>query len=478
LIPFNKKKETSLSSRSGLFFILILFLSQGCATYYQKSIQFQEQFVQGDFVEANNTLDKNKSAAKNQNRLLYFLQKGTVLQLLGNYEESNTYFEEAYVFLEDYKKNYGQEAVSLLINATIKTYIGEDHEVVLLHYFKAMNYLQVGAYDEALVECRRINNKLNQFNDKYEKKKNRYKQDAFALNLMGITYDASGDINNAFIAYRNAYDVYKNEYQPYFNTAIPEQLKNDLLRTAYLNGFTDELRKYEKEFGASYTHQENKAGEMVFFWHNGLGPVKDEWSINFFIVQGQGGVVMFVNEELGLNFPFPLPAMGSSSGGLGDLKFIRIAFPKYIERKPYFQSGELSINKVDFPLEMAENINEIAFKTLEDRMNRELATSLLRLALKQAAEAQTSKSSENLGALLSVLNAVTEKADTRNWQTLPYSIAYARVPLAEGDNAVELKVYSPLKSRIQKEQFKFTGEKGKTIFHIYHNLESIPPSSF
>ena len=78
-----------------------------------------------------------------------------------------------------------------------------------------------------------------------------------------------------------------------------------------------------------------EGGELVFFWHNGMGPVKDEWSINFFIVKGQGGIVMFVNEELGLSFPFPLPPMGQSSGGLGDLKFVRVAFPKYLERKPY-----------------------------------------------------------------------------------------------------------------------------------------------
>lgn len=121
---------------------------------------------------------------------------------------------------------------------------------------------------------------------------------------------------------------------------------------------------------------------------------------------------MFVNEELGLSFPFPLPPMGQGSGGLGDLKFVRIAFPKYLERKPYFRSGDLLVNDKSYPLEVAENINEIAFKTLEDRMLRELATSLMRLALKQAAEYQVRKQNENLGALVSLLNAVSEKADT------------------------------------------------------------------
>ncbi len=37
----------------------------------------------------------------------------------------------------------------------------------------------------------------------------RYQHDAFANNLIGLIYDASGDYNNAFIAYRNAYDIYE-----------------------------------------------------------------------------------------------------------------------------------------------------------------------------------------------------------------------------------------------------------------------------
>jgi len=47
-------------------------------------------------------------------------------------------------------------------------------------------------------------------------------------------------------------------------------------------------------------------------------------------------------------------------------------------------------------------------------MLRKLATSLLRLAAKQAAEYAISKKSEGLGALLSGVNAITEKTDTRN----------------------------------------------------------------
>ncbi len=34
-----------------------------------------------------------------------------------------------------------------------------------------------------------------------------------------------------------------------------------------------------------------------FFWHNGLGPVKDEWSVNFVMTHEAGNVVVFHNSE-------------------------------------------------------------------------------------------------------------------------------------------------------------------------------------
>ena len=460
-----------------IFFSVVLISSLlvvGCATYYRKTQVFQEFFVKGDIESANKTLDKNKKAAKKKDRLLYFFDKGVVLQMLGQFEESNRYLEEAYYFTEDYRKSYTKEAASILTNSSIKPYTGEDHELVLMHYFKALNYLRMNQFDEALVECRRINNKLNLLNDRYEKKKNRYKRDAFALNLMGIAYEASGDINNAFIAYKNAWEAYDEDYKQYFGADAPLQLKKDVLRTAYLNGFNDELSQFETKFAMKYEHKQNDGGELLFFWHNGLGPVKGESSINFFIVKGQGGTAMFVNEELGLSFPFPVRSNGQSTGGLGDLKFVRMAFPKYLERKPYYRSADLSDGKSTYKLELGENINDIAFKTLDDRMFRECANSLMRLAVKQAAELQARKQNENLGALVSVINAVSEKADTRNWQTLPYSISYARIPMKEGKTQLKLNTYSPQKSRKDEKTFDFEVKKNQTLFYIYQNLESIP----
>ena len=176
------------------------------------------------------------------------------------------------------ERNLLTEAAVLISNPEIRPYRPEDFEVIMINFYKALNYLQLNNMEDALVEVRKINIRLQQLNDKYPDHKNRYQRDAFAQLLMGLIYDAAGDYNNAFIAYRNAYNTYQTDYLKNFGLAAPEQLEKDLLRTAYQSGLTQELAGYEKEFQQKYTPAPLPAnGQLVFFWLNGFGPVKAEW---------------------------------------------------------------------------------------------------------------------------------------------------------------------------------------------------------
>ncbi|MFT6855765.1 MAG: hypothetical protein ACJA0X_001742 [Cyclobacteriaceae bacterium] len=445
---------------------LFLLIASSCASYYELNLEFNKKFQQGNLAAAEKFLDKNIKYAEGRSRFLYFANQGVVDHMLGKYEESNEWLEKAYIFGEDFRENAAIVAASFLVNPNIVTYKGEDHENLLLLYYKAINYLKLGDYSAALVECRRLNNRLNSLSDKY-KSDNKYREDAFIHNLMGIIYEASKDYNNAFIAYRNAYKIYKEDYSRLFGLETPEQLKKDLLRSAYLTGFQNEVRFYEKEFDLTY-QPSNPDAELVFFWHNGLGPIKAEWSINFTALPGGSGVVTFANEDLGFNFPFPVNS-DEEYNGITDLKFFRVAFPKYVERTPLYDKANLTSKGVTYKMDLVEDINAIAKKTLQERMLQELGLGLLRAALKKVAEEQISKESEGLGLAVGILNAVTEKADTRNWQTLPHSIYYQRMPLDLGNNEVVLSVSGENGS--EQETFSFQASKGGTIFQTYQSLE-------
>lgn len=455
-----------------LYLIIFVLGFTSCATYYQRNVAFNHRFQEGNLDLANKALDGDKKAEQRKTRLLFYLNKGVVSYMQGSFEESNQFFEQAYIYTEDYSKNKFNQVAAIVTNPNAKDYYPEDHEALYINYYKALNYFGLQNYDAALVECKRMNIRLGQQDYKY-KNEERFKKDAFIHLLMGVIYEAKLDYNNAFIAYRNSYEIYISDYAKFFGMSVPEQLKLDLLHACYMMGFHSDLKKYETDFGFKYTPDLRQGGDLVFLWHNGLGPVKSEWSINFSVVGGSGGNVAFVNEDLGFNFNFT-QSNSNSSAGLSSLEFLRIAFPKYISRPVVYNSAQLSVGGVTKKLNMVENVEALAIKSLRDRALREFSNSLLRVAVKKAAEQVVREQNEGLGMLVGVMNAVTEKADTRHWSTLPNQIHYTRLRLEEGEHKVVLKMTGGKKD---SKQFDVSISKNKTVLKTYHSLEFVPLSS-
>lgn len=460
-----------LPSYQSLTLFSILIVTTSCATYYQSNSGFNQEFEQGNLDNALSNLQADGKEAKGKREFLYYVNNGLVLSMMGRYTESNEYFEKAYLFGEDYRKNYLNEAASYLTNPMITAYRGEDHEHLMLLYYKALNFLKMGKTNEALVECRRLNIRLQQLSDRYENE-NKFQRDAFIHTLMGIIYEADKDYNNAFIAYRNSLEIYETDYDQLFNLSIPEQLKQDLLRTAWRSGLTDEFAYYKEKFGLpDYTVEPSTGGEVVFFWHNGLSPIKTEWSLNF-AVDRRGDMVYFYNRELGISFPFSLEGYDDrEKNGLAQMEFFRVALPRYIERPTYYLDATLQVSDHAYPLYLLEDVNKIAFKSLQQRMTLELSKALLRVALKKAVEHQIKQEDKTLGSVLGMINVLTEKADTRNWQTLPHSIYYSRIPLPEGESTVTLQLRDP-GNTLQEYQFTYSVKPGQILFHTFSSLES------
>jgi hypothetical protein len=456
-------KSIALYSLSAL-----LILSGACATYYQKHFDFNTEFEHGNLTAALESLKRKEAQGKT--RFLYNVNKGLLLSILGEYEESNAYFEKAFLFGEDYRVNYIAEASSYLTNPNVTVYRGEDHEHLMVLYFKAVNFLKMNKPEEALVECRRLNIRVNQLNDKYESPE-KFQQDAFIHTLMGIIYQSTSDFNNAFIAYRNALDIYESDYAKLFGMDAPAQLKVDLLNTAWWTGFKDEFETFKAKFEMHDYEVSKPEAELIFFWHNGLGPVKDEWSINFVINAGSNNTVIFSNGDLHFNFPFVVNDADDRTA-LERLEFFRVAFPRYRERQLFFNGAEIHADSNVYELELAEDINKIAFHSLRQRMLQELSKGLLRAGLKKAAEHSIRKEDDRLGAVIGMMNAITEKADTRNWQTLPHSIFYSRVPLRVGVNPIKFTLQSNNQQNIDY-NYSYTAKKGETLFHTFSSLETV-----
>jgi uncharacterized protein len=443
---------------------IILLALQGCATYTQRIQSVHNSLAQQNFEQANKEIDKTRLLKKDRNRLLYVLEKGKMLHLLQQYDSSNIYLNEADRLIENSHTSAKDVLVNGLLNPMLQAYKPEDFEGFMVHYYKALNYIYVGNTQEALVEARRITLTNKHQQDKIGTKQNRYSNDAFSLMLQGLIYEKGNDVNNAFIAYRNAADVYLNNNNTYYGTTIPNQLKKDVLRTAVAMGFIAEQQRYQKLFNQNYIADEKlSGGELILFWESGLAPAKTQQTLNFNVVGNNNGQFFFTDAQGQYNIPVDNSiATNGTALKLSEIQLFAIALPKYTATPLQLNAATISTNNTVYTFEKAQNISAMAIEILQDRFGKELATSLTRMALKKLTElAATPKRDPNrkykseeekakvekqediqeLVALgLKIFNRATEKADTRNWQSLPSAIFYTRVPLQIGLNNITVDI--------------------------------------
>lgn len=468
--------------RASVLLGLMLFLFS-CSSYNDMIAPYYKEISSGNYAEAQKALEKNKILSKPRNQLLFLMEKGKTSHLTGDYENSNHYFNEADSMLERGFRSAGDALVGTLVNPMTQSYKGEDFEKFMIHYYKALNYVYLNKTEDAIVEARRISLQSQEQGDKFNNKDSRYSKDAFSLMLQGLIYEYDNDVNNAFIAYRNAAEVFLNRKdQTYYGTRMPEGLKNDVLRTAELNGFTAELQRFEGLFGMHYIRQQKpEGGELIFFWENGMAPVKQQQEFFFSLVKGDDGGLFFTNVGGSIIIPFD---RSYSNDGLNanSIQSLRATYPKYVARAPFFKGATLSNGVDTVGFEKAEDINELAFKTLDQRFLKEMSKVLTRLAVKKGAEYILKESSkgtgkngkdntllEGLGLGVQLYSLLSEKADTRNWQSLPATINYTRIPLHKGQNTITLSLNGANGSAADTKTITINGT-GRMQFYNYSTL--------
>ncbi len=465
----------SILKRVGAAVLLVPVLFS-CATYNKSMDSYYTHIREHNYEAAMRSIEKNKLIKKDRNALLYNLEMGKLYRLQNDLVSSNFFLNRADGMMENNKKTIGDFALGNLISPMRQTYLGEDFEQFMVHYYKALNYTALGQKEDAVVEARRITLSTNTQDDKFKNKDSRYSKDAFALNLQGMIYESAGDINNAFIAYRNAAEIYLKNNNKYYGVQLPAQLKADVVRTAAALGFTGEQQQYEKLFNTSFALQNNEAGEAVIFIEEGQAPIKEEK--NFFITSNSNGIGSFnyINESgTSSDFNFNYAQYGIGAEKLSSVRALRLALPVYSVQ--YANPQNISINNgVDnYTPQLAQNMNSVAVNILKERFFTEMANALARHLTKKLVEKGTQAAAESIaksndkktdttatkeekekqqqkkeekavmagevaGLLMNVVNTITEKADTRNWQSLPAFVSYVRIPLMQGENIVTINV--------------------------------------
>ena len=371
--------------------------------------------------------DLQKNAPKKSD-IPFLFELGLVAHYANHFQESNAALDQAEDIAEDrYTKSVSKEAVSLVTSDQMRPYPGTRYERLLSHYYRTINYVYLNQLDGALVECRRATALINYF--KGEDEKYDFFGAGFLAHLSGILFEATGEWNDAYISYKQAAVYYQNASEK-TGVEMPVDIGHSLVRLARRLGFTDDLERYQEQYGEFSPRPEN-TGELILFYESGYVPSKDEEALTFPILKKDD-----VDDE-----KFVPTLIGRKGMVYEDIELeylLRVAIPTIGSYRPRFSGVEVAVGEVKASGVLVEDVENIAIETFNAQRTGILLRTLLRAVGKYLLYREANKQHEALGILVNLAGVVSEQADTRSWQTLPNQIFMVRMPLPAGTHTLNL----------------------------------------
>jgi hypothetical protein len=389
-------------------FLILTLAAAGCATY---SYTFQpvDRALAARQYDVALTEFEQRFAPGGVDTVLYHLNHGMLLRLAGRYRDSNEALERAKVAIERVEAlSVTEQATAVMIGDATRSYEGEIFEKVLLHIYKALNYLALDEPYDARVEALQVDVKLRELVSRG--RETVYTEEAFARYLSGILFESLGEWSDAMIAYRKALDAYR-VFQTKYGVPVPRSLQAALVRMSDHLGIEDERRKYAEEFAITEwmsVADRQERGELVVTLNTGRVAAKGE----------QGS-----------------QAFDPQSG-----RMIRISLPYYRARQNLVTGARLIVDDRQVPLELVEDIDAVAIKSLQSHLASITVRQIARAAVKYRAAKEAERRDPALGLVMNVAGVVTEQADTRSWSTLPSRLYLGRAVLPPGDHAAKLEL--------------------------------------
>ncbi|HET7057774.1 MAG TPA: hypothetical protein VFI05_03520, partial [Nitrospiraceae bacterium] len=300
----------------------------------------------GDTLRAVQIIEQSEREYGTESRVLYEMDRGMTLHVAGQYQASNTILDQAEDEVERlYTRRATTETKAFLTNDSKLPFEGDPYEQTMINVVKALNYAAMGNWTEALVEARKIDHRLNVLTDRTGAKEG-YRDDAFARYLSGLLYEISGDLNNAFIAYRKAYELY-GAVRSWAHVALPSMLRADLLRMTEALHMTQEHEEYTRAFPDVVwrPYEETKElGQIVLVSHNGRSPRKEDRMIDVPISLDALNLVL-ISKALGGHQRETNPGRQAADSVLYGLNghIVRVAIPMLVPQKTPVAYGDVTL---------------------------------------------------------------------------------------------------------------------------------------
>ncbi|HEX9154641.1 MAG TPA: hypothetical protein VF819_03695 [Nitrospira sp.] len=434
---------------------LLLLLLSGCGPSVSRYLLVDDSLRAQNFQQADAIIQKAENEYGSRSRVLYGMDRGMTLQLAGEYQQSNAVLEEAEDEVDRlYTRVVRTETLAFMTNDNALPYEGDPYEQVMINVLKALNYASLNEWQDALVEARRIDHRLNVLSDRVQDK-GTYRDDGFARYLSGILYESAGDVNNAFIAYRKAYEIFEST-NAWSRTRVPAQLKSDILRTADALHLSQELAEYQRAFPDTSWQNlqaQQQLAQVVVISYNGRAPRKEDQFLDLPISLDALQLVL-LNRGFSQSNRHQNRAGDSILYGLNG-RVVRVALPRLVPQKTQVPVDTVSLIPeggvpVTVRTESVQSVTALADKALSERITAITVKALARAATKfSLAEGATRGAQQAagrdaapwvglvVGLLTKGLAVASEESDKRSWRTLPDEIHLARTWVTPGHYRVQ-----------------------------------------
>jgi len=405
-----------------IIFSLALWGCSSLQNYTLRTAPARTSIAAGDFQSALAMFPDD--SARGTDEILVRMERGMVLQDLGQFDLSSVEFEKAAQKIQENEaravisasKTFSQ-AESLIINEQVMPYEGQDFEIILLHALNAMNYLMRGDLEGARVEVRRSYERQKNLSERHEKELEEAGKEplsgdwdtsleqadplaysslkekaggvysvyhnAFASYISALVYELVGEPDEAYIDLKKALQAYPSN----------PSLQKDLLRLSRKLGYRDDQEIWKKRFGNTGNVPRDSIDVFVIFSY-GLAPYR-----------------------MPVKIPIPI-----SHG------FTFAAFPVYGFSPSAIDRAQVDAGSSTESTSAVFDVDAVAARNLLDDYPIIFAKQVARSYLKAKATSSLRKHHGEAGAIMGFLfSAVTEQADLRAWSMLPKQIQAARL---------------------------------------------------
>ena len=416
--------------------LAVLLIASGCSNYVARSDAIRGALAADNYEGA---LKAVEGVDQSNSKLLYLYEKGMVLHCQGDYAGSSAAFSESELVLADlYTKSVTREVVSLAVSETMAQYRGDAFEAVFVNYYQIMNYLGMNDVNGAMVECRRVNRKLQMLSDGGE---TYFTNEPFLQYLTGLVYDAGGDREAAGVSYRTASSLYDGEQSAPLVPA-PASFYCDAARNARARNDLNEAESYTAKAQCAAGADTGCVSLLV---ECGQIVRKRERSIVLPIFESD----RWNNNE---QFAQTLSKRyGASYGPNIRVKYwLKVALPVLEPAVPRFSSVVVRAHPLDGSsldrearANVVADLDAFAVQAFREKEGTIFGRAIVRALVKYLAHDQAQQGDETLGALVNLFNIATETADTRTWSSLPGCIYLARLELPKGHYKLEADLLGP-----------------------------------